>query len=112
MPHDVLMATKMTVVDDLDGSEPASTVSFALGNISYEIDLSNKNKAAMEKKLSKFTDAARKVSTSGRSRPARSNASRSDSVAIREWAKSNGHKVSERGRIAANVVKAYLKDHT
>jgi Lsr2 len=65
MPDDVVMATKTLIVDDLDGSDGASTVSFSLGNTAYEIDLSKKNKAVMEKKLSKFTAAARKAGSSG-----------------------------------------------
>ena len=49
MPDDVVMATKTLIVDDLDGSGGDSTVSFSLGNTAYEIDLSKKNKAAMER---------------------------------------------------------------
>ena len=39
------MATRTTVlvVDDLDGSEGAEPLSFALDGASYEIDLSEKN---------------------------------------------------------------------
>ena len=82
MPDDVVMATKTLIVDDLDGSDDASTVSFSLGNMAYEIDLSKKNKAAMEKKLSKFTAVARKAGSSGRRKGSRS-ASRPQTGAIR-----------------------------
>ena len=34
---------EITVVDDLDGSPAAETVSFAFGGTSYEIDLSSRN---------------------------------------------------------------------
>ena len=110
MPDDVAMATKTLIVDDLDGSDDASTVSFSLGNTAYEIDLSKKNKAAMEKKLSKFTAAARKAESSARRRGPRS-ASRQQTGAIREWAKASGHKVSERGRIPQSVIDAYNAAH-
>ena len=106
MSDDVAMATKTLIVDDLDGSDDASTVSFSLGNTAYEIDLSKKNKAAMEKKLSKFTAAARKAGSSTRRRGPRS-ASRQQTGAIREWAKASGRKVSERGRIPQSVIDAY-----
>jgi len=43
------MAAKALIVDNLDGSGGASTVSFSLGNTAYEIDLLKKNKAAMER---------------------------------------------------------------
>jgi hypothetical protein len=110
MPDDVVMATKTLIVDDLDGSDDASTVSFSLGNAAYEIDLSKKNKAAMEKKLSKFTTAARKAGSSGRRKGPRS-AGRPQTGTIREWAKASGHKVSERGRIPQSVIDAYNAAH-
>lgn len=110
MPDDVAMATKTLIVDDLDGSDDASTVSFSLGNMAYEIDLSKKNKAAMEKKLAKFTAAARKVGSSARRRGSRS-ANRQQTGAIREWAKASGRKVSERGRIPQSVIDAYNAVH-
>jgi hypothetical protein len=34
---------------------------------------------------------------------------REQSAAIREWARRNGHKVSARGRISADVIEAYNK---
>jgi hypothetical protein len=34
------------LIDDLDGTEGAETVAFALDGVSYEIDLSEKNAAA------------------------------------------------------------------
>jgi hypothetical protein len=110
MADDVIMATKTLIVDDLDGSDGASTVSFSLGNMAYEIDLSKKNKAAMEKKLSKFTAAARRVGSSGRRKGSRS-AGRQQTGAIREWARASGHKVSERGRIPQSVIDAYNAAH-
>lgn len=54
--------------------------------------------------------AAEQRRNSSRAKPARS-ASRSkarrDLGAIRQWAKDNGHEVSDRGRIRADVVAAY-----
>ncbi|GMA89422.1 hypothetical protein GCM10025868_46720 [Angustibacter aerolatus] len=34
-----------------------------------------------------------------------------DTAAIRQWAKENGHEVSERGRISAAVMDAYAAAH-
>ena len=42
---------EVKVVDDLDGSEPAGTVSFALDGRSYEIDLSDDNAARASRAL-------------------------------------------------------------
>ena len=103
----------MTYTDDLDGGKADGTVSFAYQGASYEIDLSKKNLAAMDKVIAPYIAAARKVTTArrtaGRSRT--SGSAKTDLAAIREWANANGHKVSDRGRIAADVQAAYHAAH-
>lgn len=114
-----LMAQKVIVelVDDLDGTPikdgTGGTVSFALGKKSYDIDLSDANLAKLEKALAPFIDAARPSSSApaagsrrGASRSARKSSS-ADLAAVREWARANGHPVSERGRVPAAVLEAY-----
>ena len=41
--------------------------------------------------------------------PGRSSGRKGDLSAVREWARKNGHKVSDRGRISAEVQAAYDK---
>jgi hypothetical protein len=112
--------TTVRLVDDLDGSKASGTVAFSFDGRSYEIDLSDKNTDKLRKALTPFIDAARKAGGrgSGRGRgqrqstadrPARSN--REETQAIREWARQNGHKVSERGRISQTVLEAYRAAH-
>ena len=43
--------TTVTVTDDLDGSANAKAVTFSLNGESWTIDLSAKNRAALEKAL-------------------------------------------------------------
>jgi hypothetical protein len=104
------MAQRVEIVleDDLDGSEAAETVVFALDGTSYEIDLNDKNAAALRDALSVYVGHARKVSP-GRRAGARSGSSRSKSDAgeIRAWARQNGYEVSERGRVPRTVVEAF-----
>lgn len=96
--------TIVELVDDLDGKKAAETVGFALDGTSYEIDLSKANAAALRKALVPFVDAARVVT----GKAARRNASRGPKPSvIREWANANGHTLSERGRIPADVLAAY-----
>ena len=101
------MATKtvVSVVDDIDGTEDAETVTFAYGGSTYEIDLARKNREALNAALSPFIAAAR---SAGRAR-ARASASRSDddAAAVRAWAAENGIHVSERGRIHRHVREQY-----
>ena len=105
------MAQKVQVilVDDIDGGEASETVSFALDGVSYEIDLSEKNAAGLRDALSSYVGHARRVggrSSSRRQSGARAGGS-NDTAAVREWARQNGHQVSDRGRVPARVLEAY-----
>ncbi|MEV6774174.1 Lsr2 family protein [Nocardia sp. NPDC051030] len=111
------MAKKVTVtlVDDYDGESKADeTVFFSIDGNEYEIDLSIKNAGKLRESLEPWTDKARKVGRSkrkvtaagGRTRPA---VDREESTAIREWARAQGHQVSSRGRIPAEIVEAYQR---
>ena len=106
--------TVTSVTDDIDGSANAETLTFGYSGATYEIDLSKKNAAALDKLLKPYIDAARKVSGSngraaakGRSR----RAAKVDLAAVRAWASENGFTVAERGRISAGVVDAYNAAH-
>ena len=108
------MATRTTVrlIDDLDGSEAERTVTLGWDGRTYELDLSRKNAAALEKILKPYLEAARTAPpaarASTRGRPAGSgDRERRDIQAIREWARANGHEVSDRGRVPAAVLEAY-----
>lgn len=104
--------TIVQVSDDLDGSANASEVRFAFEGTEYTIDLSSKNRKALEKALRPYIEAGTKVSgrRSGGNRSARSKRSEPSSVdlaTIRAWAKENGHQVSDRGRLPKAVLDAY-----
>jgi Lsr2 len=109
------MAQSVSVIitDDLDGAEGAQTVTFGFQGASYEIDLSAKNQARLEKALAPFIAAARKTPRRGRARgPARpGGGGQPDRAAIRAWAKTAGLQVSERGRISAEVIRRYEAAH-
>jgi hypothetical protein len=117
------MAKRVHVVleDDLDGGPAEDTVSFSLDGQGYEIDLNTDNAAALREALASYIGHARKLGggngggNGGRGRPGRARTSarvdREQIGAIRDWARRNGHQVSDRGRIAAPVVDAYNKAH-
>ena len=114
------MARKVQVIlsDDLDENLSADeTVSFALDGTTYEIDLSDKNAREMRDVFSRYVSAARKVgragraSGGGRARGTGGRMDREQASAIRDWARKNGHQVSDRGRIPASVVDAYEAAH-
>ena len=108
--------TIVTIYDDLDNTEGASTVYFAYRGTSYEIDLGEKNQAALDKALAKFIAAARKTSgsvtsSSGRRRTGGRAKGPTELSAIRTWAQENGFEVSDRGRISGEVQAAYDAAH-
>ncbi len=109
------MAQKVNIVlvDDLDGTEATETVSFGLDGTTYEIDLNDANAAALREALSGYVGHARKVTGGGRRtrRSSGGSASSSNTKDVREWAKSQGMEVSERGRISADVQQAYDAAH-
>ena len=103
---------QIQLVDDLDGSEADETITFALDGANYEIDLSEANAKKLRDSFSRWVGGARKSSGRGRRSGRRGGAPRRDVGAVREWARSNGHQVSERGRIPAPVQEAYDKAHS
>jgi Lsr2 len=95
------------LVDDLDGSEADDTVRFGLDGTDYEIDLNAKHAQQLRDALARYTAAARKVGGSTR-RPARPSRKATkgtlNTTEVREWAKSQGIDVKDRGRIPAELI--------
>lgn len=111
------MARKVILTDDMEDSEveaDAGTVKFSFDGNSYEIDLSTTNKLRLQDTLAKWVAKARKVGGS-RATPAKkptkkptgSGLSPDQLTAIREWARRNGHNVSDRGRVPADIILAF-----
>jgi len=113
------------LVDDLDGSAASKTVIFGLDGQTYEIDLSEKNEEALREALGDYVGAGRLAGKVGR-RNGMSTAKlrqtataprnttgidREQGRAIREWARKRGMKVSDRGRIPADVVAAFNNEN-
>jgi hypothetical protein len=124
----VAQKTIVTLIDDLTGeeAEDITTVEFALEGVTYEIDLADDNAAKLRDGLARYVAAARKTSgkrpggrgadrstgrTTGNGSVAGSGYNRDTLKAIREWAKQNGHNISDRGRLPLNVVQAWETKH-
>jgi hypothetical protein len=105
------MAQKVNVIliDDITGGEADETVEFALDGTSYEIDLGHGNSQELRDLLKPYINKGRKVTGTAR-RPSRSRATASDEARnkeMRAWAKAQGLKVNERGRVPADIVTKY-----
>lgn len=106
------MAKKISVVDDIDGTEPAVEKTFSYDGVDYEIDLAAANITKLERALKPFIDAARKAGRpSTRRTKVSSPQSKTDLDAIRSWARSKGRKVSDRGRIPKDIIADFNQQH-
>lgn len=105
------MAQRVQIIleDDLDGGDASETVTFGLDGVTYEIDLNDKNAAALREALAGYVGAGRRVSGRKSSGSSSARSSSGELAKIREWARSNGFEVSDRGRISQKVRDAYAK---
>jgi hypothetical protein len=99
--------TTVQLIDDLDGSVieagAGRSLTFGIDGDLFGIDLSEANELRMRQALEPYIKVARKVRAGKRS----TNANSSDLQAIRDWARANSIRVSDRGRISAAVREAY-----
>lgn len=102
--------------DDTVGDE---TITFALEGSAYEVDVCEKHADEIRDAFAPFIGAARRSAgrggggRRGRGRAAAGSGSgdRQKVTDIRAWAKAQGLKVSERGRIAQAVIEQYQAAH-
>jgi hypothetical protein len=97
------------LIDDLDGGHAEDTVRFGLDGAEYEIDLSAQHAEALRQALAPYVSAARRAPGAAARRPGRSgrraaSAGAPDPTSVREWAKSQGIEVKDRGRVPAELV--------
>jgi Lsr2 len=112
----VVQRIHTVLVDDLDGSDAAGTVTFGIDSVTYEIDLSADHAAELRDCLAQYVAHGRRQS--GRSSSRRSAGGRSSRTTsgpspaeVRDWAKAQGRDVSDRGRVPAEVRAAYDAAH-
>lgn len=109
--------TFVRLVDDLDGSEieegAGETVSFGFRGIEYEIDLKDANVSKLDKAMEKWVEHATRVGGRKRTRvsPGATGSSPDQLRVIREWAKSEGYDIADRGRIPESILSAFVEAH-
>jgi hypothetical protein len=109
--------TRIVLTCDLhaDGTEAVTTIRMDNGTARYELDLCQSH-------FDELTGAGRRLRSRRRTGGARSTtkaaneaaAAKSrrrggalDTAAVREWARANGHPVSDRGRIPGHILEAF-----
>lgn len=108
------MARKVNtvVVDDMNPElEADHTIAFTFEGVDYEIDLATENADRFRHAISPYIDAAQRVGgrkkRAGKPADPRTTIDREQTKAIRAWAQSAGHEISDRGRIPQAIVDAY-----
>ena len=103
------------LLDDLDGSPAVETVRFGYAGRDYEIDLNEEHAAELDELLAPYIEHGRRVNGG---KPARrgqraegQQRSPTELHAIRQWANEQGLQVSDRGRIAADILAKYDAAH-
>jgi hypothetical protein len=99
--------------DETPGTE---TVMFAVDGSTYEIDLCEQHATNLRERFATYVGAARRAggrndSSGGRSRRRRSRGGSGEAARIREWARSQGLQVPERGRIPAELAERFAAAH-
>jgi hypothetical protein len=111
------MKETITVVrDDLDGTVieegKGENIRFSVNNTSYVMDLTTENAVAFRDAIKPYIDAAvKEVSSLPRSSSSAPKSNKEELQKIRQWAKDNGHQVSDRGRVSQEIQNAYHAAH-
>lgn len=119
--------TKTIITCDLhegdEVTEGVAEVPFSFDGTTYEIDLCADHREEMEEAFATYVGSARRAGRGGTSSPRRASrpasgssrsgggSDREEVQRIREWARENGHTVSERGRLSSSVLEAYRAAH-
>lgn len=101
--------------DDVEPDLAADTErSFIIDGVEYHLDLSRKNAEAFDTDFDKWITPATRV---GRAKASQKRSGGKNTFSggepglplaeIRDWAKANGHEVSDRGRVSAEIVRAW-----
>lgn len=105
--------TILELVDDLDGGQAEESVAFGLDGVEFVIDLSAANAARLRDTLAEFVGHARRTGgRKSRGAAAANGVAKPDTQAVREWARSQGETVAERGRVPQALVMRFQEAHS
>lgn len=107
--------TQVILISDLSGDEMqdgGESINFSYRGVDYSIDLTDKEAKGFDNAIAMYLEHAQRKG--GRARPGISNVrgsarstDREQLQAAREWLRSNGHTVSDRGRIKGELMDLY-----
>jgi len=86
-------------------------MTFALNGRAYEIDLCGAHGVEFSEKIGQYAQYARRVRVNGQLPKIRQTPNRDKSADIREWARTLGLDIKDRGRLRKSVIAAYEAEH-
>lgn len=107
------MASRTTLICDMDNghADAENTLRFALANQKYRLDLCYEHETELTDYLDRWVDAAQPDNHADEKKPKpnkpNNGRSREENNTIREWARSQGLPVPDRGRIPYAVLTRY-----
>lgn len=102
--------TVIVLEDDLDGGNATEQLTFSIDGVEYEIDLNEANAQQLRNLFDPYMSAGRrKAGRPRRHAPGATRHTPKQLQEIREWARSNGHTVADRGRIPQSVLDSYAE---
>lgn len=104
------MARETIYTDDIDGSRDAKPVVITFDNFVYEVDLGPKNLKVLQPFMDKANNSYPvpvKDSKASTSKSGRVKRDPQYLAAVRDWARKNGHEVSDRGQVKGSIIAAY-----
>lgn len=107
--------TIVQLIDDVDGGQAEETIDFSLDGVEYRIDLSGKNAKKLRAAIEPFREKARRAG--GRKQRKGSGTAtvkahdKAEAQRIRDWARAEGHQISDRGRIPQSLVIQFQEAH-
>lgn len=106
------MARRTTVelIDDIDGGAADETIEFSVNGKAWIIDLNTTNAQQFYEQLDGWQRYARRAGSGRTAAPSRKHDPEFLNR-VREWARENGHEVSDRGRIKGTIMDAYREAH-
>jgi nucleoid-associated protein Lsr2 len=109
--------TRVVLTCDLhgDGTEAVTTIRVDNGTARYELDLCQSHfdeltgagRRLRPRRRTRGARSATKAANRAAAKSRRSGRSALDTAAVREWARANGHTVSDRGRIPGHILEAF-----
>ena len=99
---DMAQRVRVQFIDDIDGSPADTTVKFGVDGTSYEIDLSAAHAEELRDAMRPFVEY--RQAGGGAGRPAGKAARAVNPALVREWARRQGIRVAERGRLPDELV--------